>query len=237
MISYQNQIDGGTRPRAIEPNRQKPSVAAIIPAFNESRAIEKVLLVLQEVDYLSEIIIVDDGSKDTTFEIVSQAILANPRIKLVRHEANLGKGQAIFSGWRATEASCLLLIDADLINLTPAHIMDLINPVRDGQAHMTFGLFRSGHWETDFSHIVAPWLTGQRCIRRELLYAVPEDAAQGYGFETALTLAAQKHRWVSQSIRMQGVSHLVKENHRGFWSGLKNRATMYGHIYRAWRLS
>ena len=211
MISSQAQND--VRPRfvtAAQPDL-KPPVAAIVPAFNEAGGIRSILAVLQQVECLQEIIIVDDGSNDTTLEIVSQAILANPRIRLLRHEANLGKGQAIFTGWRATEAPCLLLIDADLLNLTPAHVMDLIQPVRDGQAHMTFGLFRGGHWATDFSHIVAPWLTGQRCIRRELLSAVPEGAAQGYGFETALTLAAQKQRWVSQSIRMQGVSHLVKK--------------------------
>ena len=109
--------------------------------------------------------------------------------------------------------------------------------MRDNKAQMTYGLFYDGKWDTDFSHFIAPWLTGQRCLRSELLNEVPENAAQGYGFETALTLAAQKHKWVSRSIPMQGVTHMVKENHRGLLRGLRNRAAMWSDIYRAWQIS
>ncbi len=216
---------------------EKPTVAAVVPAFNEADGIEKVLSVLQQVDRLDEIIIVDDGSLDNTLEIVHHTIRTNPRMRIIHHETNKGKGCALFTGWRATDAEYLLFIDADLINLTPAHVQDLINPVLAHQAQMTYGLFRGGHWDTDFSHFIAPWLTGQRCVRRELLEAVPEEAAQGYGFETALTLAAQKHQWISRGIRMRGVTHLIKEKHRGLIKGLQNRASMWGDIYRAWKLS
>jgi len=218
-------------------DEEKLVVAAVVPAFNEAEGIEKVLAVLQQVNCLDEIIIVDDGSDDNTLEVVNQAILSNPRMHIIHHDTNQGKGHALFSGWRATDAECLLFIDADLINLTPSHVQDLINPVREKQAQMTYGLFWGGHWDTDFSHFITPWLTGQRCLRRELLEDIPEEAAQGYGFETALTLAAQKHKWVSRSIRMQGVSHPVKERHRGLLKGIQNRASMWAQIYRAWKLS
>jgi polyisoprenyl-phosphate glycosyltransferase len=216
---------------------EKLGVAAVVPAFNEAEGIENVLTVLQQVSSLDEIIVVDDGSDDNTLEIISQAVRSNPHIQIIHHETNLGKGHALFTGWRATEADCLLFIDADLINLTPAHVQALITPVREHQAQMTYGLFRGGHWDTDFSHWIAPWLTGQRCLRRELLEDVPEEAAQGYGFETALTLAAQKHKWVSRGIKMQGVSHPIKERHRGLLKGIQNRASMWGQIYHAWKLS
>jgi glycosyltransferase involved in cell wall biosynthesis len=237
MVARKNIFHPETPCVRADASEGKLTVAAVVPAFNEAGGIEKVLAVLQQVDCLSEIIIVDDGSDDNTQEIVHHTVLSNPRMRIIHHETNKGKGYALFTGWRATDAECLLFIDADLINLTPAHVQDLINPVRENQAQMTYGLFRGGHWDTDFSHFIAPWLTGQRCLRRELLGDVPEEAAQGYGFETALTLAAQKHKWVSRGIHMQGVSHLIKERHRGLLKGIQNRASMWGHIYRAWKLS
>lgn len=89
------------------------SVSAIIPAYNEARGIEAVLRVIQQIDCLAEIIIVDDGSEDDTLEIVGQLALLNPKLSIIRHESNLGKGQAIFTGWRAAHSACLLFIDAD----------------------------------------------------------------------------------------------------------------------------
>ncbi len=237
MAAWKNIFHSELPRGCADASEEKLTVAAVVPAFNEAGGIEKVLSVLQQVDCLSEIIIVDDGSVDNTLEIAHHTVRSNPRMRIIHHETNMGKGYALFSGWRATDAECLLFIDADLQNLTQAHVQDLINPVREHQAQMTYGLFRGGHWDTDFSHFIAPWLTGQRCLRRELLEGVPEEAAQGYGFETALTLAAHKHKWVSRCIRMQGVSHLVKERHRGLLKGIQNRASMWGDIYRAWRLS
>ena len=60
---------------------------------------------------------------------------------------------------------------------------------------MTLGVFRGGNWKTDFSHWITPWLTGQRCLRRDMLQCVDHDAASGYGLETALTICAQQQKW------------------------------------------
>jgi glycosyltransferase involved in cell wall biosynthesis len=212
------------------------SVSAVVPAFNESSGISAVLKVLKQIDCLDEIIVVDDGSEDSTSEIVHQVRREDPRVRIIQHESNQGKGQSIYSAWRTSGSDCLLLIDADLINLTPCHVWDLIAPVRTHRAQMSYGLFYGGQWDTDFSHFIAPWLTGQRCIRSELLHEVPEEATYGYGFETALTITARKKKWTSVKIPMKGVTHLVKENHRGFWKGLRNRAAMWSDIIHAWRI-
>jgi glycosyltransferase involved in cell wall biosynthesis len=131
-------------------NKRKPSVAAIIPTYNEERNVAGVLQVLRDTDMLDEIIIVDDGSVDKTIEIVRAYAAADPRMKVIVHEANRGKGQAIFTGWAATTAPCLLLLDADLHQLTPNHISDLLGPVLNHRRY-TLGLFWR-HIHTDFSH-------------------------------------------------------------------------------------
>ncbi|MEN6392813.1 MAG: hypothetical protein ABFD53_03295 [Anaerolineaceae bacterium] len=53
-----------------------------------------------------------------------------------------------------------------------------------------------------------------------------KEAAAGYGFETALTLAAKQRDWRCQQIIWYGVSHPPSEYHRGRWRGMKTRAKM-----------
>ena len=148
-------------------------VAAVLPSYNESGRIGAVLAVLREIHSLAKIVVVDDGSSDETASVVAQAARLDPRICLVAHVVNLGKGQAIFSGWRAARPEYLLLLDADLIGLTPGHVCQLIEPVIAQSVEMTIGVFKGGQWNTDLSHWLTPWLSGQRCFAAALLQEVP----------------------------------------------------------------
>ena len=213
---------------------RRPAIAAIIPAFNEERSIAQVVEILCQVDALDEIILVDDGSKDRTLALMRQAAREDPRIRVISHETNRGKGQAIFSAWAATSAHYIVMLDADLHALAPGHVRALIAPVLDHRADMTLGLFWGGHIQTDLSSWGAPFLTGQRCLRASILKYVSQDAAQGYGFEIALTIAAHKNGYRSRAVPLTGVWHPPSEFHRGVWFGLKWRARMYVQIARAW---
>lgn len=221
-----------------EPERKtSPIIAAIIPAYNEGSRIHNVLSVLGQVSLLSEIIVVDDGSRDTTTEVVEKARDADRRIRLITHPVNLGKGQAIYSGWEASQASHLLLLDADLMGLKEQHVYDLMQPVLRGQADMSIGLFRHGYWRTDLAHWATPWLSGQRCLRAIKLHEVSRVAAAGYGVEMALTVAARRYDWRSIRVPWVGVWHVPSENRRGIWQGFKTRMKMYGQIIHAWYLA
>jgi glycosyltransferase involved in cell wall biosynthesis len=215
---------------------RKPHIAAILPTFNEELNVSGVLEVLHTSSILDEIILVDDGSSDNTVNILYQAAVHDDRIQVIQHDRNLGKGQAIFSGWAATCAPILLLLDADLKNLTPDHIYALLEPVIDHRADMTLGLFRGGHFNTDFSHWLTPFLTGQRGLRAELLKFVSREASAGYGFEVALTMAAHQNGYRKRFVSLKGVWHPRSEARaeRGFWFGAYWKARMYGQIIRAW---
>jgi glycosyltransferase involved in cell wall biosynthesis len=215
----------------------KPHITAIVPAYNEARGIGKVLEVLSRVELLGEILVVDDGSIDSTAQEVKAAARCDPRIRLIRHSHNQGKGQAVLTGWRATRAPILLTLDADLNGLQPGQVKDLIRPLLQDQADMTLGLFRQGMRSTDNSHRVTPWLTGQRCFRADLLKYISYSAAAGYGFETALTVAARQQSWRVVKVALVGVSHPPSETHRGFRQGLRTRSRMYAEIIRAWYVS
>ena len=219
-------------------HQTKPITAAIIPTYNEEINVAGVLEVLHATPLLDEIIIVDDGSSDGTIEILHQAALADPRYRVIRHEKNGGKGQAIFTGWAATCAPVLLLLDADLKNLTPGHIQALLDPILTHRADMTLGLFRGGHFSTTLSHTLTPFLTGQRGLRAELLKYVSREASAGYGFDIALTMAASQKGYRKQIVHLDGVWHPSSESRseRGFWFGAAWKARMYGQIMRAWWL-
>ncbi len=218
---------------------RKPLVAAILPTFNEELNVSGVLDVLRATSILDEIILVDDGSSDQTVEILNQAAAIDRRIQVIRHDKNRGKGQAIFSGWAATSAPILLLLDADLKGLTPEHILALLAPVIDHRADMTLGLFKGGHFSTDLSHWLSPFLTGQRGLRAELLKYIPREAAAGYGFEIALTITAGRYNYRTRIVALKGVWHPSSEfrSERGFWGGVFWKLHMYGQIIHAWIIS
>jgi len=216
---------------------RKPLIAAIIPTFNEERNVAGVLEALHQSDILDEIIIVDDGSVDRTVEIARKFAATDPRMRVILHERNQGKGQAIFTGWAATTAPYLLLLDADLHELKPGHILDLMTPVLEHRTDMTLGLFWGGHINTDFSSWGMPFLTGQRGLRAEVLKHISQEAAAGYGFEVALTVAVNQHGYHKHFVPLKGVWHPPSEFHRGGLNGLVWRFRMYSQIIRGWLIA
>ncbi len=213
--------------------KSRHKISAILPAYNEERNIRAVLDVLCRSEFLDEIILVDDGSSDKTPALMQEFLGRDSRMRLLHHQANRGKGQAVFTGWKAATGTVLLLLDSDLKNLTPGHLRALLAPVLDHRADMTLGLFWGGHIHTDFSHWGAPFLTGQRALRAEIMKRVSYEAASGYGFEVALTVAASQNKYRTRIVPLNGVWHPPSEFHRGGWNGVKWRARMYAQIMRA----
>ncbi len=240
----EGRIQEWERPRFVEKTNPSsmvsaanPEFSAVIPVYNEAGRIGRVLKVLLRVDRLFEIIVVDDGSTDSSAEEIQLAAQSDPRIQLVRNSKNQGKGEAIFLGWRATESQNLLLLDGDLLGLKPQHVLDLMDPILEDAADMVVGQFKRGKLLSDIAHFLSPWLSGQRCLRARLLNQVSINAAAGYGFETALTVAARQNGWRCHRVALPGVWHMPGEARRGFWSGLNNRAKMYRQIGMAWYLA
>lgn len=103
-----------------------PSVAVsltllsiLIPAYKEEATIGEVLRRVAAVDtegvgFAKEIIVCDDGSTDRTHAIALEAAAADPRIRVVKHEQNQGKGAAIRTALAAARGEYALIQDADL---------------------------------------------------------------------------------------------------------------------------
>ena len=94
------------------------SISIVIPAYNEEKYIENTLCTIS--DYLNknfanfEIIIVDDGSSDNTFFLVSQLSKKIPNLKVLKNSKNRGKGYSVRKGVLAANFDYILFSDADL---------------------------------------------------------------------------------------------------------------------------
>jgi glycosyltransferase involved in cell wall biosynthesis len=199
----------------------------IIPAYNEEENIEQVLQVVTAVNDFQQIIVIDDGSTDGTY-----AKMKKYPVETIRFEQNRGKGAAIWAGVKSAHSPYLMLLDADLIGLTPDHLQRLIHPVLEGGAMMSLGLFGQGRRATDWAQRVAPHLSGQRVMRREVIESLPELEFTRFGFEVALTRHVRKQGWTVAVVPLFDLTHRMKEEKRGFLPGVMARMKMYWDILR-----
>lgn len=92
--------------------------SVVIPAYNESARIgatlEKVLKYLTDQDWTAEVIVVNDGSKDDTAEIVRRYASTDRRLRLLENPGNRGKGYSVRTGMLRAVGDLLLFSDADL---------------------------------------------------------------------------------------------------------------------------
>ena len=108
------------------------NVVAIIPAYNEEKALADVIG--KTLEHVDEVIVVDDGSSDKTSEV---AIEAGARV--IRHSVNLGKGEALKSGFKAIgDDSIIITIDGDGQH-NPSEIPDLVRPIIEDGADLVNG--------------------------------------------------------------------------------------------------
>jgi glycosyltransferase involved in cell wall biosynthesis len=113
-------------------------VSIVIPAYNEAPSIELVVRRVCELDLRTELLIVDDGSKDGTIEIVERLAAELPNVQLMRHERNQGKGAAVRTGIDASTGDIVLIQDADL-EYDPRDLPKLLAPLLEGVADVVYG--------------------------------------------------------------------------------------------------
>jgi glycosyltransferase involved in cell wall biosynthesis len=116
----------------------EPQLSVLVPAFNEAATIARVLTAVQALSYELEIIVVDDGSDDGTAAAVEGVARHDPRIALVSHGHNRGKGAAVRTALSRSRGTAIIIQDADA-EYDPVDIPRLVDLILAGTADAVYG--------------------------------------------------------------------------------------------------
>jgi glycosyltransferase involved in cell wall biosynthesis len=180
-------------------------LSVIVPMFNEADNIqllwEELDAVLAKLGLRTEIIYVDDGSTDRTVDAVRSVMKSDPRVRLLRFEANAGLTAAFHAGYAAARAPIVVTIDADLQN-DPRDIEALLKALENADAAVGYRRQRHDRWRKRMASRIANFvrnrLTGEnirdsacslRAMRRECLAALPPYSGMHRFVPTLLRIA------------------------------------------------
>jgi glycosyltransferase involved in cell wall biosynthesis len=204
------------------------TVSAIICALDEAPRIGSVIRVLHDCALFEKVLVVDDGSTDDTAQVAAAAGAV-----VVSHAHNLGKARAMQTGLASTSAPVVCFIDADLLDITKEHLCALVEPVLSGEVPVALAVFKGGRAATTFAQKISPLISGQRCMRRELLDDFTAWDSK-FGIETEISAHLQRKGITQLIVEWEGAAQVMKEEKRGPLKGFIARLGMYRDIVRSW---
>jgi glycosyltransferase involved in cell wall biosynthesis len=182
----------------------------VIPCYNEEATIQSLVDLVLDSKWVAEIIVVDDGSKDRSREIL--ASIDNAKVRVVLHDVNQGKGAALRTGFQHATSEFVIVQDADL-EYDPSEYPLVLEPLLDDRADVVFGSrFLSGRphrvlyfWHSlgnKFLTLMSNMFTDlnltdmetcYKCFRREVIQSITIEENR-FGFEPEITAKLAKSR-------------------------------------------
>ena len=209
-------------------------LSVVIPVYNEKETILKIIerVLKEKGEY--EIIVVDDGSKDGTRDILKNANL-DPKVKLFFHDKNMGKGAGLRTGFSKVTGDAAIVQDADL-EYDPVEYSRLMEPIERGDADAVYGTRLSGgrpqraylFWHklgntviTLFADILYNTTltdieTGYKLIRTSFLKDM-RIKSNGFGIEPEITAKLLKKRARLYEIPISYYGRSYDEGKKIFW--------------------
>lgn len=193
-------------------NFKLENVTIIIPAYNEEKTLSEVLEKVCALDFVQQVIVVDDHSSDNTFDIATAFTRNNSHLDVFRHEVNRGKTAAIKTALEHVRGDLVTIQDADL-EYDPEEICHLCEPIWNNRADVVYGsrfMTRKASRVLYFYHYLANkgltflsnLLTNKnmtdietcyKVFRTPLLVEMPITSS-GFGFEVEVTANIAKTR-------------------------------------------
>jgi glycosyltransferase involved in cell wall biosynthesis len=186
-------------------------ITAIIPAYNEVNTIHEIIRRVKATGLIDEIVVVDDGSKDGTRELLAE-IAPSEGVKYILHERNQGKGAAVRTGIQNAGNDVMIIQDADL-EYDPRDYPGLFRPLEEGIADVVYGSrFLGGarrpilFWNMVankiltfvtnilYNNILTDMETGYKVFRRCVVNDM-ELRARGFEFEPEFTAKVLKKKF------------------------------------------
>ena len=223
-------------------------ISLIVPAYNEEKritsSIEKILSYMKSKEYNFELLVIDDGSKDTTAEKVKS--ITDDSLKLISYSPNGGKGYAVKQGMLAATGDFLVFLDADLA--TPIEELEKFLPLtdrfdvliasralRDSDVQIHQALYREllGKIFNKIVQLLAVWGVKDTQCGFKLFSSKAADVIfkrqliHGWAFDVELLFIARKHGF---SIMEVPVTWINEEDSRV--SPLKSSIQMFVEILK-----
>ena len=192
-------------------NRSTMKLSVIIPVYNEVESIQEILKRVRATKLASEIVVVDDGSKDGTRDVLKK-LNGKSKVRVILHEKNQGKGAAVRTGLNHASGDVLLIQDADL-EYDPRDYAGLLKPIEEGIADVVYGSrFLGGPRRVVmFWHMIANYMltfmtnvlydtiltdmeTGYKVFRRHVTDGMPIRARR-FDFEPEFTAKVLKRHF------------------------------------------
>ena len=211
----------------------------VIPAFNEEKAIKRVIEGVQKLGTTYEVIVVDDGSSDKTYDLAGSL-----GVRTIRHPFNKGYGAALKTGIRHASSDIVILMDADDQH-DPSEISKLLEHI--GDADMVVGERSAGSKQSFFRRPgkkLLGWFanylagtkipdlnSGCRAIKREFALRFMHILPNSFSFTTTITLAMFKEGYNIKYVPIQAKARIGKSSVNWFTDGIRTillilRATM-----------
>jgi glycosyltransferase involved in cell wall biosynthesis len=187
------------------------NITVLIPAYNEVKTIREIIQRVKDTGLIHEILVVDDGSKDGTREIL-QEMADKGEVRVIFHEKNGGKGAALRTGIQNAIGDIIIIQDADL-EYNPNEYPNLLKPINDGIADVVYGSRFLGqarrpilYWNMVankiltfvtnilYNNILSDMETGYKVFKRELIKDIPLHAHH-FEFEPEFTAKILKRKF------------------------------------------
>ena len=189
----------------------KKCLSVVIPCFNEEpRVLSCITRVLSE-EVVEEVIVVNDGSADSTGEVLRS--IDDSRVLIIDHEINRGKGAALKTGLARVTSDFVIIQDADL-EQDPSDYPRLLSPLFNGFADVVYGtrFFKNKrqsdqqflhYWANRILTFLSNWKTGLELTDMETGYKVFRNEViksftieeQRFGVEPEITAKLAKKKW------------------------------------------
>ena len=217
-----------------------PCLSVVVPAYNEEATLADVVRRVLKLEHLLEVIVVDDCSSDGTGAVARSLAEADARVRVLRHERNRGKTEALKTGFAETRGGVVIVQDADL-EYDPAEIPEVIRPILNGQADVVYGsrfLVRRAARVLYFYHYLAnkglTFLsnlltninltdveTGYKAFRGDIIRQMRINSS-GFGFEVEVTAKMSKLRCAVYEVPISYYGRTYDEGKKiGFTDGVQ----------------
>jgi glycosyltransferase involved in cell wall biosynthesis len=206
-----------------------PLLSVVMPAYNEQETIEEIIRRVFAVPLRTQLIVVDDGSKDATRDILAR-LQQELGFTLVLQPHNQGKGAALRRGFQEVKGDLVVIQDADL-EYSPEEFPELIELIADGRADVVYGSrFLGRHRVFLFTHYLGNCVltlltnilyntmltdmeTCYKVMRTEVLRSM-QLQSNGFGIEPELTAKIFKRGY-------RVYEHPITYDGRGYEEGKK----------------